>query len=68
MKALIITLLIIEGLQMIALFSAIMTDVSEYEPKDRFIRSKRDVLKFFIPFFWLIPVVNMTLRWWYKLK
>jgi hypothetical protein len=68
MKALIITLLIIEAFQIIALFSVLITDSEAYEPEDKYIHSKLDFLKFFIPFFWFIPMVNMILKWWNKLK
>ena len=68
MKALIITLLIIYVFQMCALFSTLITDSSEYESEDKCIQSKLDFLKFFIPFFWFIPMVNMILKWWHKLK
>ena len=68
MKALIITLLIIYAFQIIALFSVLITDSSEYDIEDKCIQSKLDFLKFFIPFFWFIPMVNMILKWWHKLK
>ncbi len=72
MKTLLITLAIIEVLQIISLFATIMTDAMElysYDEKyEKVIQSKRDVLKFFIPFFWFIPMLNIILTWWNKLK
>ena len=67
MKTFLITLAIIEAFQIVCLFSAIMTDAMDLDGSN-FIESKRDVLKFFIPFFWFIPMLNMILRWWNKLK
>jgi hypothetical protein len=73
MKTLLITLAIIEVIQFISLLSCIMTDAMgltdfNNEKHKKFIQSKRDVLKFFIPFFWFIPMLNMILIWWNKLK
>ena len=52
--------------QMAALGGLIMTDLTENFKKQ--IQSKRDVLKFFIPFFWLVPLINGTVKWWNNLK
>jgi hypothetical protein len=69
MKTLLITLAIIEAIQFIVLLACIMTDAMEIDEEyEKAIQSKRDVLKFFIPFFWFIPMLNMIIKWWNKLK
>lgn len=66
MKAILITILIVEILQIVGLFAAVMTDATVVSD-DNLINSKKDVIKFLIPFFWFIPLVVAILTWWKKL-
>ena len=67
----IVTVAIVEVIQVCMLFAFIMADAgaTDYgEKQEKYLTTKRRVLQFFIPFFWFIPMVNTIIRWWNKLK
>jgi len=57
-------------IQIISLISSIIADNTIDLEKDerKIIESKRDVLHFFIPYFWVIPMLRMISNWWNNLK
>lgn len=71
MNSIIITLIIVETIQIIVLLATIVTDYEnnsdEYRKNLRVIRSKKDFLIFFIPFFWLMPMLKSIIRYWNNL-
>ena len=67
MKKFLITLLVIDIIQILFFLGALISDAVEDEGDNNFITSKRDVLKFLIPFFWFVPMVVAILTWWKKL-
>jgi len=71
MNSIIITLLIVETIQIIVLLATIVTDYEnnsdEYKKDIRVIRSKKDFLIFFIPFFWVMPMLKSIIRYWNNL-
>jgi hypothetical protein len=64
----IITLAIIESIQIVSLFAILMSDTEYLKQEDKMIQSKSDVLRFFIPFFWFMPMIRMVEKWWINLK
>lgn len=71
MNSIIITLVIVETIQIIVLLATIVTDYEnnsdEYKKDIRVIRSKKDFLIFFIPFFWVMPMLKSIIRYWNNL-
>ena len=71
MNSIIIILLIVETIQIIVLLAIIVTDYEnnsdEYRKDLRIIRSKKDFLIFFIPFFWVMPMLKSIIRYWKNL-
>lgn len=71
MDSIIITLVIVETIQIIVLLATIVTDYEnnsdEYRKDLRVIRSKKDFLIFFIPFFWIMPMLKSIIRYWNNL-
>ena len=71
MDSIIITLVIVETIQIIVLLATIVTDYEnnsdEYRKDLRVIRSKKDFLIFFIPFFWVMPMLKSIIRYWNNL-
>ncbi len=71
MNSIIITLIIVETIQIIVLLATIVTDYEnnsdEYKKDIRVIRSKKDFLIFFIPFFWVMPMLKSIIRYWNNL-
>ena len=71
MNSIIITLVIVETIQIIVLLATIVTDYEnnsdEYRKDLRVIRSKKDFLIFFIPFFWIMPMLKSIIRYWNNL-
>ena len=71
MKSIIITLVIVETIQIIVLLATIITDYEnnsdKYRKDMRVIRSKKDFLIFFIPFFWVMPMLKSIIKYWNNL-
>jgi len=71
MKTFLITTLVIWGIQVLSLVSSIVTDymmvTSKSKPEEKFIQSKKDILKFFIPYFWVMPSIRGVIRYWNSL-
>tara|TARA_R110002012_G_scaffold26245_1_gene85657 strand:- start:668 stop:886 length:219 start_codon:yes stop_codon:yes gene_type:complete len=71
MNSIIITLVIVETIQIIVLLATIVTDYEnnsdEYRKDLRVIRSKKDFLIFFIPFFWVMPMLKSIIKYWNNL-
>jgi len=69
MKTVLITTIIVEIFQVIMLFSILIGDAMDLSRgEERVIKSKRDVLRFLVPYFWFIPMVLMIIKWWKSLK
>ena len=67
MNAIIIILIIVMSCQMFALVVSLLVDALIEGEKHRFIKTKKILLKFFIPFSWFIPMVVGIMTWWRKL-
>lgn len=71
MNSIIITLVTVETIQIIVLLATIITDYEnnsdKYRKDMRVIRSKKDFLIFFIPFFWVMPMLKSIIRYWNNL-
>jgi len=71
MNSIIITLVTVETLQIIVLLATIITDYEnnsdKYRKDMRVIRSKKDFLIFFIPFFWVMPMLKSIIKYWNNL-
>lgn len=59
---------IIYSLQIVSFLAALLTDWDNRYPENKLIQTKMDVLKFFIPLYWVIPMTIGIMRWWSKLK
>ena len=71
MKEVIVTVVIVEVFQMITLLATMMTDagVADYgENAEKYLTTKRRVLQFFVPFFWVPATLRAIVRWWNGLK
>ena len=69
--AIIVTIAIVEVFQIITLFAALIEDtgVMDYDGKDeKYLTTKRRVLQFFVPFFWVPATLRAIVRWWNGLK
>ena len=67
-EIIIVTLLTVETFQIGALSIIVVSDFYEAESKDsKIIKSKKDFLVFFIPFFWVIPGLKFIIRYWKNL-
>ena len=67
-NSIIITLVTVETLQIIVLLATIVTDYTfEYRKDLRVIKSKKDFLIFFIPFFWVMPMLKSIIKYWNNL-
>ena len=60
-------LIMIEILQILALIVHIQGDTWIIRRSEKVIKSKKDFLIFFIPFFWAIPVLKYIIRYWKNL-
>lgn len=71
MNSIIITLVIVETIQIVVLLATIITDYEnnsdKYRKDMRAIRSKKDFLIFFIPFFWVMPMLKSIIKYWNNL-
>ena len=60
-----------ETIQIIVLLATIITDYEnnsdKYRKDMRVIRSKKDFLIFFIPFFWVMPMLKSIIKYWNNL-
>ncbi len=65
MKTFLIITLAVEIFQLIVLLSVILTDLTMTE--DNLIKTKKGVIQFFIPYFWLIPLLRAINKWWKSL-
>ena len=71
MKEVIVTVVIVEVIQVIILLTTMMMDtgVMDYDGNaEKYLTTKRRVLQFFIPFFWLPATLRAIVRWWNGLK
>lgn len=59
-------LIMIEITQILVLIVYIQADTWK-EEAEKVIKSKKDFLIFFIPFFWAIPVLKYIIRYWKNL-
>ena len=60
-------LIIIEITQMLVLVVYIEADTWIIRRSEKVIKSKKDFLIFFIPFFWVIPGLKYIIRYWKNL-
>ena len=71
MNSIIIILIIVETFQILVLLATIITDYEnnsdKYRKDMRVIRSKKDFLIFFIPFFWVMPMLKSIIKYWNNL-
>lgn len=71
MKSIIIILIIVETFQILVLLATIITDYEnnsdKYRKDMRVIKSKKDFLIFFIPFFWVMPMLKSIIKYWNNL-
>lgn len=71
MSSIIIILIIVETIQIIVLLATIMTDYTLGDASEmrggRIIKSKKDFLIFFIPFFWVMSMLKSIIRYWNNL-
>ncbi len=65
-----ITILIVAySVQLMALLAVILTDLEEEKGSiHRVIRSKKDVIRFIVPFRWVLVLIVFTWRWWKSLE
>ncbi len=65
-----ITILIIAYLiQFIVVLAAISCDIEEEKGSiHRVIRSKKDVIRFIVPFRWVLVVIVLVWKWWKSLE
>ena len=73
MKIIIFFLIAIYCLQVLAVISAILTEVLVFPPfnvedEDKIIQSKSDVIIFLIPFYWAYSLIRRIIKWWDNLK
>ena len=70
-NSIIIILIIVEIFQIIVLLATMVTDYEnnsdKYRKDMRVIRSKKDFLIFFIPFFWVMPMLKSIIKYWNNL-
>ena len=71
MNSIIIILIIVETFQILVLLATIITDYEnnsdKYRKDMRVIKSKKDFLIFFIPFFWVMPMLKSIIKYWNNL-
>ena len=70
-NSIIIILIIVEIFQIIVLLATMVTDYEnnsdKYRKDMRVIRSKKDFLIFFIPFFWVMSMLKSIIKYWNNL-
>ena len=67
----IVTVAIVEVIQVITLLATMMADVGVVEHgenAEKYLTTKRRVLQFFVPFFWVPPMLRAIIGWWNGLK
>jgi hypothetical protein len=75
MNNIIIILIIIELIQLASLLACIVIDneitskgfSNDYLQENKRIKTKIDFLKFFIPLFWIVPMIKSIIKYWKNL-